>query len=150
MSLRNKCTLQSVHTAGDDVRGASLRPRRPKGTLPTSDSAKEPPAYPAANHPNPLLQSAVSYEPPPPHHFIRRPRNVLSDPPDELTAEVERLISINKDMAEGYGQQSTNMMLPTHAGAWQLIRKSCQFECSGRRRNPKKRGSSPPQRVKHV
>ncbi|GBP32437.1 hypothetical protein EVAR_81244_1 [Eumeta japonica] len=26
----------------------------------------------------------------PPHHFIRRPRNVLSDPPDELTAEVER------------------------------------------------------------
>ncbi|GBP21611.1 General transcription factor II-I repeat domain-containing protein 2A [Eumeta japonica] len=41
----------------------------------------------AANHPNPLLQTAVSYEPPPPHHFIRRPRNVLSDPPDELTAE---------------------------------------------------------------
>ncbi|GBP90999.1 hypothetical protein EVAR_69888_1 [Eumeta japonica] len=43
----------------------------------------------AANHPNSLLQSAVSYEPPPPpHHFIRRPRNVLSGPPDELTAEV--------------------------------------------------------------
>ncbi|GBP43064.1 hypothetical protein EVAR_96326_1 [Eumeta japonica] len=32
-------TLQSVHTAGDDVRGASLRPRQPKGTLPTSGSA---------------------------------------------------------------------------------------------------------------
>ncbi|GBP97633.1 RNA-directed DNA polymerase from mobile element jockey [Eumeta japonica] len=36
----------------------------------------------AANHPNPLLQTAVSYKPPL-HHFIRRPRNVLSDPPDE-------------------------------------------------------------------
>ncbi|GBP10494.1 hypothetical protein EVAR_102449_1 [Eumeta japonica] len=36
----------------------------------------------------------------PPHHFIRRPRNVLSDPPDELTAEVERLTNINKDMTE--------------------------------------------------
>ncbi|GBP87867.1 hypothetical protein EVAR_61621_1 [Eumeta japonica] len=28
--------------------------------------------------------------------------------------------------------------------------KSCQFEWTGRRRNPKKRGSSPPQRVKPV
>ncbi|GBP80960.1 hypothetical protein EVAR_56598_1 [Eumeta japonica] len=28
--------------------------------------------------------------------------------------------------------------------------KSCQFECSGRRRNPETRGSSPPQRVKPV
>ncbi|GBP24698.1 hypothetical protein EVAR_15904_1 [Eumeta japonica] len=68
----------------DDVRGARLRPHRPKGALPTSDSAKQ------------LLQkslrrtlSAVSYEALPPQHFIRRPRNVLSDPPDELTAEVE-------------------------------------------------------------
>ncbi|GBP44023.1 hypothetical protein EVAR_27192_1 [Eumeta japonica] len=72
-------------------------------------TSAEPPAHPghvekffdtAANHPNPLLQTAVSYEPPPPHHFIRRPRNVLSDPPDELTAEVERLTNINKDMTE--------------------------------------------------
>ncbi|GBP38302.1 hypothetical protein EVAR_29246_1 [Eumeta japonica] len=35
-----------------------------------------------------------------PHHFIRRPRNVLSDPPDELTAEVERLTNIKKDITE--------------------------------------------------
>ncbi|GBP78137.1 hypothetical protein EVAR_59932_1 [Eumeta japonica] len=48
----------------------------------------------SANHLNPLLQSAVSYEALPPHHFIRRPRNFLSDPPDELTSEVERQTSI--------------------------------------------------------
>ncbi|GBP87164.1 Probable RNA-directed DNA polymerase from transposon BS [Eumeta japonica] len=50
----------------------------------------------ANSHPNPLLVSAVSYEPPPPQHFCRRPRNVLIDPPDELTAEVEKLIEVNK------------------------------------------------------
>ncbi|GBP52366.1 hypothetical protein EVAR_37753_1 [Eumeta japonica] len=52
----------------------------------------------AANHPNPLLQSAALYEAPPPQHFIRKPRNILSGPPDEFTAEVERLIDINKNM----------------------------------------------------
>ncbi|GBP88710.1 Probable RNA-directed DNA polymerase from transposon BS [Eumeta japonica] len=31
----------SVHATGDDVRAASLRPCRPKGPLPTSDSAKQ-------------------------------------------------------------------------------------------------------------
>ncbi|GBP87025.1 N-acetylserotonin O-methyltransferase-like protein [Eumeta japonica] len=41
----------------------------------------------APRHPNPLIVSAVSYEPPPPHHFCRRPRNVLIDPPDHLTVE---------------------------------------------------------------
>ncbi|GBP72644.1 Probable RNA-directed DNA polymerase from transposon BS [Eumeta japonica] len=50
----------------------------------------------ANSHPNPLLVSAVSYEPPPPQHFCRRPRNVLIDPSDELTAEVEKLIEVNK------------------------------------------------------
>ncbi|GBP58953.1 Probable RNA-directed DNA polymerase from transposon BS [Eumeta japonica] len=50
----------------------------------------------ASTHPNPLLVSAVSYEPPPTHHFCRRPRNVLIDPPDELTVEVEKLLKLNK------------------------------------------------------
>ncbi|GBP95915.1 Probable RNA-directed DNA polymerase from transposon X-element [Eumeta japonica] len=50
----------------------------------------------ASNHPNPLLVEAVSYEPPPPYHFCRRPRSVLIDPPDELTIEVEKLIELNK------------------------------------------------------
>ncbi|GBP43087.1 RNA-directed DNA polymerase from mobile element jockey [Eumeta japonica] len=50
----------------------------------------------ASNHPNPLLVSAVSYEPPPPHHFCRKPRNVLIDPPDDLTVEVEKLLELNK------------------------------------------------------
>ncbi|GBP67625.1 RNA-directed DNA polymerase from mobile element jockey [Eumeta japonica] len=49
-----------------------------------------------SNHPNPLLVEAVSYEPPPPHHYCRRPRNVLIDPPDDLTVEVEKLIELNK------------------------------------------------------
>ncbi|GBP82944.1 hypothetical protein EVAR_99735_1 [Eumeta japonica] len=42
------------------------------------------------------LVSAVSYEPPPPHHFCRRPRNVLLDPPEDLTVEVEKLIEVNR------------------------------------------------------
>ncbi|GBP35337.1 Probable RNA-directed DNA polymerase from transposon BS [Eumeta japonica] len=50
----------------------------------------------ANSHPYPLLVSAVSYEPPPPQHFCRRPRNVLIDPPDDLTAEVGKLIEVNK------------------------------------------------------
>ncbi|GBP46221.1 hypothetical protein EVAR_82220_1 [Eumeta japonica] len=69
-----------MHKAADDVRGVSLRPRRSKHTLPTPDSVKQ------------LLQkslqrtlSAVFYEAPLLHYFIRRPRSVLSDPPDELT-----------------------------------------------------------------
>ncbi|GBP94473.1 Probable RNA-directed DNA polymerase from transposon BS [Eumeta japonica] len=45
----------------------------------------------AQNHPNPLIVSAATYEPPPAHHFLRRPRNVLLDPPDALTSEVEKL-----------------------------------------------------------
>ncbi|GBP64388.1 Probable RNA-directed DNA polymerase from transposon X-element [Eumeta japonica] len=50
----------------------------------------------ANSHPNPLLVSAVSYEPTPSRHFCRRPRNVLIDPPDEFTAEMEKLIKVNK------------------------------------------------------
>ncbi|GBP65923.1 Probable RNA-directed DNA polymerase from transposon X-element [Eumeta japonica] len=50
----------------------------------------------ASNHPNPLLVEAVTYEPPPPNHFCRRPRNILTDPPDDLTVEVEKLIELNK------------------------------------------------------
>ncbi|GBP89608.1 Probable RNA-directed DNA polymerase from transposon X-element [Eumeta japonica] len=45
--------------------------------------------YTASSHPNPLLVSVVSYEPPPLHFFCRRPRSVLLDPPDDLTVEVE-------------------------------------------------------------
>ncbi|GBP10090.1 Probable RNA-directed DNA polymerase from transposon X-element [Eumeta japonica] len=50
----------------------------------------------ANSHPNPLLVSAVSYEPPPPHHFCRRSRNVLLDLPDDLTVEMEKLVEVNK------------------------------------------------------
>ncbi|GBP71113.1 hypothetical protein EVAR_53393_1 [Eumeta japonica] len=49
-----------------------------------------------SNHPNPSLVKAVSYEPPPPNHFCRRPRNVLLDPLDDLTVEVEKLLELNK------------------------------------------------------
>ncbi|GBP41726.1 hypothetical protein EVAR_33717_1 [Eumeta japonica] len=51
-------------------------------------------------HPNPLLVSTVSYESPPPHHFCKRPWNVLLDPPDNLTVEVEKLIELNKMVIE--------------------------------------------------
>ncbi|GBP40598.1 Probable RNA-directed DNA polymerase from transposon X-element [Eumeta japonica] len=50
----------------------------------------------AESHSNPLLSAAVSYEAPPPYHFIHRPRNVLTDPSGDFTAEVKRLIEINK------------------------------------------------------
>ncbi|GBP55080.1 hypothetical protein EVAR_46377_1 [Eumeta japonica] len=43
----------------------------------------------AGSHPNALLRAAVDNQPPPPTHFIRRPRNVLFDPPDALTAAVD-------------------------------------------------------------
>ncbi|GBP06511.1 hypothetical protein EVAR_4631_1 [Eumeta japonica] len=44
-------------------------------------------------HLNPFLTAAASYEAPPPCHFIRRPRNIITDPPDVFSAEVERLLS---------------------------------------------------------
>ncbi|GBP80839.1 hypothetical protein EVAR_99934_1 [Eumeta japonica] len=49
----------------------------------------------AGSHPNALLRAAVDYEPPHSSHFIRRPRNVLNDPPDALTAAVESLSYVN-------------------------------------------------------
>ncbi|GBP40597.1 hypothetical protein EVAR_41677_1 [Eumeta japonica] len=50
----------------------------------------------ASSHPNQLFVSAVSHEPLPPYHFCRRPRNNLSDPPDNLTVAVEKLLEVNK------------------------------------------------------
>ncbi|GBP79371.1 hypothetical protein EVAR_59215_1 [Eumeta japonica] len=41
------------------------------------------------------LRAAVDYQPPHPIHPIRRPRNVLTDPPDALTAAVESLNDVN-------------------------------------------------------
>ncbi|GBP42325.1 hypothetical protein EVAR_29581_1 [Eumeta japonica] len=49
----------------------------------------------AGSHPNALLRAAVDYQPPPPTYLIRRPRNVLTDPPDALTAAVESLNDVN-------------------------------------------------------
>ncbi|GBP50225.1 RNA-directed DNA polymerase from mobile element jockey [Eumeta japonica] len=49
----------------------------------------------AGSHPNALLRAAVDYQPPHPTHLIRRPRNVLTDPPDVLTAAVEILNDVN-------------------------------------------------------
>ncbi|GBP84725.1 Probable RNA-directed DNA polymerase from transposon X-element [Eumeta japonica] len=49
----------------------------------------------AGSHPNALLRAAVDYQPPPPTHLIRRLRNVLTDPPDALTAAVESLSDVN-------------------------------------------------------
>ncbi|GBP28271.1 Probable RNA-directed DNA polymerase from transposon X-element [Eumeta japonica] len=48
----------------------------------------------AGSHPN-ALRAAVEYQPPHPTHLIRRPRNVLTDPPDALIAAVESLNDVN-------------------------------------------------------
>ncbi|GBP13527.1 hypothetical protein EVAR_6880_1 [Eumeta japonica] len=50
------------------------------------------------SHPNALFRAAVDYQPPPPT-TIRRPRNVLIDPPDALTAAVDSLNDVN-DMTD--------------------------------------------------
>ncbi|GBP59159.1 RNA-directed DNA polymerase from mobile element jockey [Eumeta japonica] len=47
----------------------------------------------AINHTNPLISAAASYEAPPENHFLRRPRNALSDPPDDLTARPTRALA---------------------------------------------------------
>ncbi|GBP88010.1 hypothetical protein EVAR_60015_1 [Eumeta japonica] len=44
----------------------------------------------AANHSNPLLVSAASYEAPS-SHFVKRSQNALTNPPENFTAEVERV-----------------------------------------------------------
>ncbi|GBP65132.1 Probable RNA-directed DNA polymerase from transposon X-element [Eumeta japonica] len=49
----------------------------------------------AGSHPNALLRAAIDYQPPHPTYLIRRPRNVLTDPPDALTAAVESLNDVN-------------------------------------------------------
>ncbi|GBP28380.1 Probable RNA-directed DNA polymerase from transposon X-element [Eumeta japonica] len=49
----------------------------------------------AGSHPNALLRAAVDYQPPHPTHHNRRPRNVLTDPPDALTAAVESINDVN-------------------------------------------------------
>ncbi|GBP71469.1 Probable RNA-directed DNA polymerase from transposon X-element [Eumeta japonica] len=49
----------------------------------------------AGSYFNALLRAAVDYGPPPSTHFIRRPRSVLNDPPDALTATVESLNDVN-------------------------------------------------------
>ncbi|GBP21734.1 Probable RNA-directed DNA polymerase from transposon X-element [Eumeta japonica] len=53
----------------------------------------------AGSHSNALLRVTVNYEPPPSYHFVRRPRNVLNDPPYALTAAVESLMKVN-DMTD--------------------------------------------------
>ncbi|GBP22789.1 Probable RNA-directed DNA polymerase from transposon BS [Eumeta japonica] len=49
----------------------------------------------AGSHPNALLRAAVEYQQLHPTHLIRRPRNVLTDPPDAFTAAVESLNDVN-------------------------------------------------------
>ncbi|GBP92644.1 RNA-directed DNA polymerase from mobile element jockey [Eumeta japonica] len=49
----------------------------------------------AGSHPNALLRAAVDYQSPPPTNFLRRPRNVLIDPLDALTAAVDNLNDVN-------------------------------------------------------
>ncbi|GBP29026.1 Probable RNA-directed DNA polymerase from transposon X-element [Eumeta japonica] len=96
----------------------------------------------AINHPNPLISSAASYEAPPANHFIRRPRNVLTDRPNDLTAKRSHALtaSLRRSLASDKADDSpwvtaeTNIKFfggflvresrthPTHVDVWQLIR----------------------------
>ncbi|GBP66714.1 Zinc finger MYM-type protein 1 [Eumeta japonica] len=53
----------------------------------------------AESHPNAFLRSAASCEPSQPYNFIGRPRNVLIDQPDALTAAAEN--PVETDQHEG-------------------------------------------------
>lgn len=45
-------------------------------------------------HPNPLIREAAAYTAPTPSRYrIRRPRNVLSDPPNQISADLNRLLA---------------------------------------------------------
>ncbi|GBP52464.1 hypothetical protein EVAR_39924_1 [Eumeta japonica] len=64
--------------------------------------------------------SAATYEAPPPHHFIRRLRNVLTDLLDDFTEEVERFIKINnmsiivKNVKNNYQNLFISLILSGH------------------------------------
>ncbi|GBP80808.1 hypothetical protein EVAR_47294_1 [Eumeta japonica] len=60
----------------------------------------------AGSHPNALLRSAVNYEPPYRHNFIRRPRNVLTYLPDARTAAVDILMEVNDTHMRRYSSTS--------------------------------------------
>ncbi|GBP98122.1 hypothetical protein EVAR_90270_1 [Eumeta japonica] len=55
-------------------------------------------AHAARLHSRP--SAAASNEAPPENHFLRRPRNALSDPSDDLTAEVEELNKALENLME--------------------------------------------------
>ncbi|GBP26877.1 RNA-directed DNA polymerase from mobile element jockey [Eumeta japonica] len=63
----------------------------------------------AINHTNPLISAAASYEAPPENHFLRRPRNALSDPPDDLTAES----TVNGYNSRGAFRTPASLKVPT-------------------------------------
>ncbi|GBP95908.1 Probable RNA-directed DNA polymerase from transposon BS [Eumeta japonica] len=70
--------------------------------------------------------AAASYEAPPENHFLRRPRNALSDPPDDLTAESD--LSPSQSMlaspcVEAPTQRSTEPVppLPASTDTWREL-----------------------------
>ncbi|GBP27639.1 hypothetical protein EVAR_12683_1 [Eumeta japonica] len=65
------------------------------------------------NDPNPFISSAATYESPPAYHFLRWSRNILSDPPDTFTTEVERLIEVRRGFLVPTSR--THLVRP---GAW--------------------------------
>ncbi|GBP06033.1 hypothetical protein EVAR_3274_1 [Eumeta japonica] len=45
-------------------------------------------------------RAAVDYQPPHPTHLIRRPRNVLTDPPDALQRQLKALMTSTTRMTD--------------------------------------------------
>ncbi|GBP78311.1 Neutral ceramidase [Eumeta japonica] len=78
----------------------------------------------AANHPNPLISVAPSYESPPASHFIRRPRNVVLDPPDDFTSKVENRTFIwersSKVLGTSYAEVRWEVPPSAAPGAYRL------------------------------
>ncbi|GBP59315.1 Probable RNA-directed DNA polymerase from transposon X-element [Eumeta japonica] len=89
----------------------------------------------AGSHPNALLRAAVDYQPPHPTP-IRRPRNVLTDPPDALTAAVESLMTSTTRMTDLVGlsvSQVIDLSSLLHPAAANRLR-------PGRRKEPTRDG----------
>ena len=54
----------------------------------------------AEKHTNPLIREAAAYVPRPNScHLIRRPRHVLSDPPNKLSSDLDRLLAAQADLS---------------------------------------------------
>ncbi|GBP55066.1 hypothetical protein EVAR_46362_1 [Eumeta japonica] len=82
----------------------------------------------AESHSNPLLSAAASYEAPPPYHFIRRPQNIIIDPPEETLIARNRLLKKEnmRIVIFNFVLQALDILIP-HCRNVSFVQKRCQI-----------------------